>query len=410
MLWAIDGRSIDPAPFAALRVHEVLGECDGPKTLTLIDEFDDLYLAHFCDESAPVTRFLLVPFSMELLARLKLGTLGLLDALRQPRFWIADVQHVWRPMAMWSSSLNSVPPDVLPDPSVMLWPSLEPLISLRGIGESIGEGTTPASVVADAVEGARRAMRILIEHVLETESTPGHPAELRRQWYDLPVQRIRFASFEVDFRKPIESDAFAPAGGRPLADDVYRRAGDLLQAGLAWLLIRPSREPQWRSEDERKAVLEAIESLLPSPQGPIHTLQIQGQWVANIEDKLGGVVQVKRGMKQAVRAALSRSLSRAGEIVSMKGYIRELDKDRLRFELRDDFAAESASRQFSFGDDLADDVDAALFLNALVEVVGFRESPRRSVRARIIRFIDDLPAESAAPPSASNVVRTLPED
>ena len=62
-----------------------------PVVRSVVPADGELYLAHWFDESEAVVRYLVVPFSPTLLARLEAGRMDLREALDQPRVWVVDV-------------------------------------------------------------------------------------------------------------------------------------------------------------------------------------------------------------------------------------------------------------------------------------------------------------------------------
>ncbi len=387
MSWEVTGRQIDVSDFANFKLKRVLGEYDGPRTFTLEDDVGELAFAHFLDQIDFNFRFAVVPFTEELLTRLTNGSISILEALEQPRLWIVDISEVWKPVAAWRSTLGVVPSDCLPDRDVMLWPALEPLISLRAIGNKIGEGTTPASVVTDVVNGAKGAIRILVEHIREITAQSGRPADERRRWYDLPTQ-FRFASFEVALGKPPIEQSLISVEETESRDAVYRDVSALLDKGLTWLLKGIQEEPVWKNPEERKAVLEAIESLIPSSLGPVTSVRIGGSLVSALEDRIGRI-NLNKSVKQAARSALAGKSNRDERIVREIGYIRELDKDRFTFELRDKPDSWTRTLKFEFDESLADDVNQAVFLDEYVEVVGVQRSAKKAIIARIVHPVTE---------------------
>lgn len=391
MLWPVDGKPVRLDRFDPLRLSRVLNEYDGPRIFTLENEEQELFFACFSDEAEDTEcyRFVVVPFSDVLLKRLTTGTISLYQALEQPRVWLVDVSHVWKPLNAWRTSLDRIPADCLPDKSVMIWPSLEPIISIRSVGDTIGEGTTPASVVADVVEGVKAAMRILVQQVREEIHSKTSAAV--RRLYDLPTQKFAFNSFEVAFRLPAEEAQSQIEGMQPdTVAAIYHDVGHLLNRGIEWLLSG-SRNPMDMKVDDkdRGAVLEALEKLIPSYIGPVKSLEIGGQLVAESQLRQGKPIQINRDAKTVVRSA-RKTLSMEDErVLKGVGYIRELDKDRYTFELRDDGGRTIG--KFSFDQDIADDVDDAHYNAYPVEVL-VQSGRSKTMTAKIVQRLDIAPS------------------
>jgi Family of unknown function (DUF6575) len=124
-MWQVTGKRVDVGLFQPFKPEEVLYDFDGPRTFTHRDRGGQLCLAHWCDEDEEITRFLVVPFTEQLVKKLKEGELTLLDALNQPCLWALEVTHCGEPREAWIVQFTDLPPDVLPHPGTMLLRSLE---------------------------------------------------------------------------------------------------------------------------------------------------------------------------------------------------------------------------------------------------------------------------------------------
>src|SRR5437879_1103559 len=142
-MWKVSGTRFGREMFEPFEPVETLCDVDGPRPFTFRDRMGQLCLAHWCDEESGTTRFIVVPFSNSLVHRLRAGELTLRDALDQPRIWIVDALFSGELHDAWAVQLTDLPSDALPYPGTMLLPALEPLISLRALGEGIQEGLLP---------------------------------------------------------------------------------------------------------------------------------------------------------------------------------------------------------------------------------------------------------------------------
>ncbi len=157
-MWEVVGKPGELELFEPFKPSEILYDFDGPRTFTHLDKYESLCLAHWFDDDEKATRYIVVPFTEELLASLKNGSLTLRDALNQPRIWLVDEAHSSGKLQnVWIVRPSDVPEDCLPKPGTMLLPSLHPLISLRAIGEEIEKGGIPGSVIRACVEGVQKA-------------------------------------------------------------------------------------------------------------------------------------------------------------------------------------------------------------------------------------------------------------
>ena len=125
MMWTVDGSPVPPS-WLALEPERVLYEFDGPKIFTCRGQMGELFLAYLCSEDQSAMRYLVVPFTDNLLRGLTAGDLPLQTALTQNRSWLFDVGNDWRPLRCWQIDGSRVPPGVLPKPGVLLWADLAP--------------------------------------------------------------------------------------------------------------------------------------------------------------------------------------------------------------------------------------------------------------------------------------------
>lgn len=124
-MWQVTGKSVDVGLFQPFEPQELLYDFDGPRTFTHRDCNGQLCLAHWCDEDQEVTRFLVVPFTEQLITKLKKGESTLRDALNQTRLWALDVTHCGELRQAWMVQFTDLPQDVLPHPGTKLLASLE---------------------------------------------------------------------------------------------------------------------------------------------------------------------------------------------------------------------------------------------------------------------------------------------
>jgi hypothetical protein len=117
----------------------VLYEFDGPKIFLCKDIPGNLYLAYQCDESEELLRFLVVPFSEDLERRLTSGEMNVRDALTRAKAWLFDFGNDWSPLSCWEINVDDLPPGVLPEPGVMLWPHLQPVMNRVTLRPSAAE-------------------------------------------------------------------------------------------------------------------------------------------------------------------------------------------------------------------------------------------------------------------------------
>jgi hypothetical protein len=378
-MWEVTGKPVSAERFRPFEPAEVLYDFDGPRTFTLRDGDDELYLAHWLDEDREAARFVVVPFTDRLLDKLKTGEISVRDALDQPRVFTVDVGADATVRGAWRVELSSLPTDALPRPTTMLWPSLEPIASVRALGERVRVGAIPHTVVRAVADSLPRAYRTLLDYSLGT--IPEEVAQkIKARDYEPLAQRVCLASFEISFRMPELPTGLFDAlddSTRKLLEGAIRRSGELLRTGLRWATSDNATSAQLRqltgSEDETRALLVAIENLMPAGRGPIQAVELRGAWVGATTRPL----KLTRENRRAVAGALREMPIREPHRLNLTGRIRELDKDRLSFELRDIVEREQPSRRFLFDDSLLDDVEEAFEGEEFVRVTGLHGSANR---------------------------------
>lgn len=365
-MWEVKGKRVDLRRFGNLEPQRVLYAFDGPRIFTFTDADGGLCLACWSDEDAEAARFLVVPFSDELRERLERGEIAMSDALNQPHFWAVDVTHAGELVQAMALRLDDVPPDARPAHGTMLLPSLEPVLSLR----AVGTGSTNASAISALVEGAQSALRVLANYVLTVGEVVEEAALRVRRLYDLPTQRLALGSFEIAFRMPSSTpDLFRGManGAQDAEARAFQRIGEMLRAGLAWAAGDGESELDERPPNEQRAILEAVRLLAPAARSGVDIVEVGGRWGR----RRNLSVPLTAATRRRVNASLPRLEGRAVVVVEFQGRIREMDKDRLTFELRD-LISGATLQKFQLSDRLLDEASAAFDEDLIVKVVGTR--------------------------------------
>jgi hypothetical protein len=110
-MWNVQGTPI-AGNWPALKPETVLYAYDGPRTFTCKDAAGNFYLAHWCDEDAVGSRFLLVAFSETQLKELTTGDIDVREALSSPRAWIVDLDDDWKVIQCWRVNVDQLPEGV----------------------------------------------------------------------------------------------------------------------------------------------------------------------------------------------------------------------------------------------------------------------------------------------------------
>lgn len=366
-MWDIQGKMASTERFTPFEPVETLYEFDGPRIFTIRDSDGKLNLVYWSDEDDQTTRYVVVPTSVRILGDLRKGVLSVFDALDQPRCWLCDVALEACLSRCLLVDFEEIPRDALPAQGTMLWPTLEPLLTLRAVGSEIVPGQIPGSVIRTCVEGVQKSFKVLSEYVLGQTPQAGRPDEFMRRLFDLPTQRFAFASFEISFRMPVEEkNLFTSLGHKSPEVETLEEVGSLLNKGLKWLTTSAGEEGVYSpgNPEESAAVLRALKELTPSSQGSIDLIELKGQLVGT---RVAPLV-LERKARQRVNAAI-RSQALEPQLVDLVGRIRELDKDRLSFELRE-IEGIPGIQKFVFDEELLEDVFQAFQENKRVRVAG----------------------------------------
>jgi hypothetical protein len=382
-------RFVENGLFPKFDPQEVLYEFDGPRIFTVTDRFGGLNLAVWSDEDTDVERYIVAVSSASIVAALKAGRTTVREALEQPRTWICDVNPVGEVQSIWRIDLGDIPADSLPRQGTMLLPELQPLLTLRAVGTSIVPGKVPGSVIRACVEGPQKALKILTEFVLGQENRPGKPSEFLRRLFDLPAQRVAFASFEISFRVPTD-DAILLPGIEDPADEVATQVQNLLTLSLDWVTNGNAESP-FEDQETNQVSLRALKELTPSPGGHIDRLELSGRFTGSHRRAF-----ILTGQsRHRVNAALKQKHLEP-TIEEFRGRVRELDKDRLSFELRNPQSA-VPNLKFNFNEDTLDDVVRALSDDLLVKVVA-KAYPGNRVAAEALAIVEELAGNSSPDP------------
>lgn len=341
-------RTTQELPLATLdgfELERVLYEAEAPIVFTAIAAVGSL-LAYQADDNAEGEWLVLAPTSPRIVADLEAGSLGVREALTSSWMWLAlrtggRIAHVW---TVTESDL----PGHLPTPETLLSYELAPALSTRAIGPTIVSGSIPASVVAFVADATRKSFKALLDHVTEGTGA-GRPSDWHRDRYDLPVNRFKFASFEVDFGSP-KDDLF----GQP----EVKAAAAMLRKGLAWAASDSAALAA--TGLERAAILRAVLLLTPPSTGPIVEMTVGGKWIGE-----GAPTRLTRRSRKRVHEAI-RDLS-TDRIVKQEGRIGEADVDRHTFILRD---TGKPDVRWSFSDELLDEVMECMHESVRVDVAG----------------------------------------
>lgn len=346
-----------------LPVVQVLYEAEQPVVYLTRTKQGQEMLAYLADETAESQFVVLAPATQASVQRLMRGSVDLRDALVDSWMWLVKLDFQQATTEAWSVNVGDIAPLHLPRAGTPLLPEHRIAFSARAVGASITLGSVPCSVVAFVANAAKTSLKTILDHALAVASE-GRPTDAQRSLYDLPVQRLRFASFEIGLAAP-SHDLFP--------NDVVKEAVGDLRSGLRWAQDAAT-ESGLGIEDENKAeaVLRATLALTPPGHGAITSVEIGGSWLK------GERFVLTRESRSKVSTRLREM--RAEEIVVLDGRIGEIDDDKLSFTLRD-LPDSSAEKRGTFPEELLDDMRSHYFDEKRVQISGVSRRGKLRVTA-----------------------------
>jgi hypothetical protein len=120
------------------------------------------------------------------------------------------------------------------------------------------------------------------------------------------------------------------------------------------------------SEEERRVILRAVEGLTP-PHGAVKDVELRGSMVGELGNAREPV-RLDRNTRTLVKRTL-KDIDARERFVEPTGLIREADKDRFTFELRE-IRGPLEAMKFTFGEEFEDDVLEAFNSNSRVKIWG----------------------------------------
>lgn len=358
MLWEPKGNSVESTFLGLLEPERVLFEYEGPRSFLARDQSGELLFAHQCGESDDVWRYAVVPFSDALTAALEEGRLDLRTALEQPRLWLVDIGQGGRIQRCVRSLLSDVPETCLPVLGVMLYPELEPLLTVRSVGKNVELGKASLGLLRTSLDNTRNALKTLATYVLGEAQKSGQPSRKTRKYYDLPAQllagSVRVCVFaSVDPQKRMFDEA----------DETWVRMQTLLQLGLDEI-GKPTTNTFTPLDNDLRAALQAVYCLAPPAYGPVESTEVSGCLVRTSNTAR----VISRAARVTLRARLQVGMEQKPEIVEAQGIISELDREEATCLLRD--SAGTTLHKISFDEKLSDEVKDAFDSGREVKIAG----------------------------------------
>lgn len=342
-----------------LRPERVLYEFDGPRIFTARDPKERLLLAYCYAEDTNRSSLFVVPFSSRQLTQLEEGTRTVRAALSESWIWSVEVERSSNgPITRecFEVDFEKIPGELLPKQGTMLWPHLQPLVSIRLSGEDAQPGNIKPIVIKKAVNAAVATVQSLGHYVSQKYNNAG--ASLG-ELFDLRASHVALASFEIGFRGSTRSEAAAESQpDAPLSgegDDrqageeaAIEKVGELLGRGLDWASSPVDSDKRavdaFENKEERMVVLQAIQRLTSSISATVSQVQVGGRLVSgrrssegSHEEASSDVVVLDRAAQIRVEVGLEGPAEhkKVEKETRLEGRLAVSDKDKYSFVLRD---------------------------------------------------------------------------
>jgi hypothetical protein len=304
-------------PFKRLLHSQVLDELDGPRIFSFESEVG-LFLCYVIGDFADYQAVIVTPCNGRTIQELLSGSITVREALLLNWSWLTETDFSGE-IRKAVKFTDQIPDFFLPKIGTMLYRSLQPLLSVKLEGASITEHNVRASVVRQALDAGTVAIKRIVDNVWNANSE-GRPKNVLRFLSDLPTQRFSYGSFQVDFKKPDQSQ-LALQGNT--VDEDFQKIGSELDRIVTWASGSAA------DNDLDIQDLKALERLVPPLSGQVETVTISGGLLG-------------RGVRKTLNRTSTQKLKRAMKsfeseqvLLSYSGRIREIDMDALTFKLRD---------------------------------------------------------------------------
>jgi len=345
-----------------LTIDRMLYEAEQPIVFLTHSTSGQSLIAYLAHESASRVDYILASASRRKVHQLEQGALGVREALCADWMWILCRDIETSTSGVWSITEEMIPDEYLPVPGTGLLPEHSVVFAARALGDGIALGKMPCSVISLVAESARSSLKAVFDFVREA-NTEGRPTDAQRALYDLPVQQLRFASFEVGLGEP-NPELFP--------DKSLQTAISRLTSGLEWAESASEDDAVLgQTQEEQEVVLRAALALTPPSYGAVSAIEVSGTWLA------GRRFHLDRNARKKVSRRL-RSLQ-TERIVFFSGRIGEIDDDNLSFTVRE--ASDGVEHKGAFPDELLDDMRTHYYESNRVEISGVELNGRLRVTA-----------------------------
>lgn len=340
-----------------LAIDRVLYEAEQPIIFLTHSTAGQPMLAYLAHESTVSADYILASASPTKVQQLERGIVGVRESLCADWMWLLRAHPDTGAVDLWTVDETDIPSEYLPIPHTGLRPEHSIVFAARARGDGIALGQMPCSVISLVADSARASLKAVFDYARAT-NTGGRPTDAQRALYDLPVQRLRFASFEVGLAEP-SAELFG--------DERIPLAISRLADGLEWAVSALDQdEVPGQSPQEQEAILRAALALTPPSSGVVSAIEVSGTWLGERRFHLDRTARIK----------VSRRLRtlRSERIAIFAGRIGEIDDDNLSFTLRE--TEDGVDHRGTFPEELLDDMRTHYYESNRVQISGVEMNGR----------------------------------
>lgn len=344
-MWEDEGNTTGEFPIETVEPDEILEYYDRPLLFTATPNTGHTVLFYWAGRttSEAPERYICVPAHSKLIDDLKNGFRTLRETLKEGWTWVVHIDQDANVERAWSIDFSEIPDEFLPEPGLMLEPEHQPFLTLTAKGDELEVGEIRASVVKKLADSATKALKRIAEFHLDVERSPGRVAESLRRFWDLRTTRFSYGSFGMSFQLPDDPQQEIDEA----YDDNLRKMSDDLRNALDWL-DHGDNEFETMSEERRRAMLNALDELLPPARGDIESVEVSGRSVDN--GVSSGTYEISRDARQQVKRA-AKALESEEQLLR-SGTVRAIDLDSYTFRVaRDETTTKTEQITFRFDEE-----------------------------------------------------------
>jgi hypothetical protein len=267
---------IDGAFLGDLRPRHVLLEYDGPIMFVADDAAEQPILCYQCDQNEDAEwRYVVSAVTNELASDLENGRVTILDAIRQTRSWLADVDtRNWTVHNVYRVKFSDLPDDYRPNKSAYLNMREDAAVRMRFVAESAEGSDSLLSMMKFASERISSAIGIIVNQIKKSGKAGSIPDALAKKYSDLPVLQLGLGSLDVFLgfpNKPIGESASENEQHKLIVNEMTA----MWRSGTKYL-TNGSEDSLPSDPEEALAILKAMQQITPSYKSGVTAVELSG--------------------------------------------------------------------------------------------------------------------------------------